>query len=634
MARDWEQVTGQPAPAGKSDPSPRQRRLLRRGPRIHPPRSSRPQPTAGAGPDDAAQAAQPAGEWHDKTPGEQAAAWAELRAWVAWLYDRYELSVEDRLPRCWARHPGLVEELGALKTWREEIYSGPQPSGQAARYWHAELRQVLHAATSQYALGCRTGHRGSVRLAAEDPALLREWEAAHPLAGVPRDRPGRRRRPPRRHPHPNRSSRRGTRQRHCGCGPRHPRHVLQRRPLARPSRIRLDRNPRARALSPRATDRVRPSIRQQRGESTGPVDHDLTRRAEQAVLGAMITDRQVAARLGYLEPGDFTDPRHRWVFGTVRQLSVTLQSTPGDWRELIARTARRSVTRKYLDELVEACPDPAHGPAYGAMLVQAAVYRQARDHADEMYVQAALLRAEGSRLIEASAPGAGRAAGLGALLAEVARAVRGHTAVLSPPAPSSPVGPTPETALAEPARPAPATQAAQREELVLSAVLQEHPQAGQILSYLPAAAFTSSKRQEIFRAARRLNRSGRPVDELTVSWELATHSAVAAVLSPESAPQPQVPHDYIGRLAGTDVGVGPSPLRTAHELDVQLRYRASRDLKPAAGTVGSPPLGGKDRAQQTTEAGAPGVPAPAEAVPLIRPQHAAEDGTADPEHKR
>ena len=119
------------------------------------------------------------------TPGEQTAAWAELRAWVTWLHDRYELSVEDRLPRCWARHPGLVEELCALRAWREEIYGFSQPSGQAARYWHAELRQVLHAATTQYALGCRTGHRGGVRLAAEDPALQQEWAAAHPLAGVP-----------------------------------------------------------------------------------------------------------------------------------------------------------------------------------------------------------------------------------------------------------------------------------------------------------------------------------------------------------------------------------------------------------------------------------------------------------------
>jgi len=187
MARDWEQVTGQPSAGGKSGLSTRQRRLLRRGPRIQPPRSRRPraEPPAGASPDPGAEAARPVTEWHNMTPGEQAAAWAELRAWVTWLHDRYELSVEDRLPRCWARHPGLVEELHALKAWRQEIYGGSQASGQAARYWHAELRQVLHAAATQYALGCRTGHRGPARLAAEDPVLLREWAAAYPLAGIP-----------------------------------------------------------------------------------------------------------------------------------------------------------------------------------------------------------------------------------------------------------------------------------------------------------------------------------------------------------------------------------------------------------------------------------------------------------------
>lgn len=187
MARDWEQVTGQPSSGGKPELSPRQRRLLRRGPRVQPLRSRRPRTDALATGSQAlgAQAPRPVTEWHNMTPGEEIAAWAELRAWVTWLYDRYELSVEDRLPRCWARHPGLVEELYALKAWREEIFSGGQPSGQAARYWHAELRQVLHAAVTQYALGCRTGHRGPVRLAVEDPALLQEWAAAYPLAGVP-----------------------------------------------------------------------------------------------------------------------------------------------------------------------------------------------------------------------------------------------------------------------------------------------------------------------------------------------------------------------------------------------------------------------------------------------------------------
>ena len=52
-------------------------------------------------------------EWHEMTPGQVAAEWAGLLAWVAWLRGRYELTVEERLPRCWALHPGLIEELSA-----------------------------------------------------------------------------------------------------------------------------------------------------------------------------------------------------------------------------------------------------------------------------------------------------------------------------------------------------------------------------------------------------------------------------------------------------------------------------------------------------------------------------------------
>jgi hypothetical protein len=119
------------------------------------------------------------------TPGQQQAAWAELRAWVAWLHDRYELGAEDRLPRCWARHPGLVEELRALRAWRLEVYSDGQSSGQAARYWHAELRQLVQAAVPMYAAGCRTGHRGATTLLADDPDVAEEWAQADPLVGTP-----------------------------------------------------------------------------------------------------------------------------------------------------------------------------------------------------------------------------------------------------------------------------------------------------------------------------------------------------------------------------------------------------------------------------------------------------------------
>jgi hypothetical protein len=90
------------------------------------------------------------------------------------------------MPRCWARHPGLVEELRALMAWRSEIYSGALPSaGQAARYWHGELDRVLHLASSRYAAGCRAGHRGAAGLVSVDEPLQREWAEANMLAGVP-----------------------------------------------------------------------------------------------------------------------------------------------------------------------------------------------------------------------------------------------------------------------------------------------------------------------------------------------------------------------------------------------------------------------------------------------------------------
>jgi DnaB-like helicase N terminal domain len=368
------------------------------------------------------------------------------------------------------------------------------------------------------------------------------------------------------------------------------------------------------------------------------VDHDLTRRVERAALGAMITDQQMAARLHYLDPADFTDPRHQWVFRTVRSLSAEPHRAPGNWLDLIARTAGRSVNRKYLDELAAACPDPDHGPAYGAMLVQATVYRQARHHADQMDVQAAMLGAEGSRLSEAGAHGADQTAQLSALLAEVAKAVREHTAMLAPqtpdPAAGSVAGPRPATASAESSGPAPTAVAERHEELVLSAVLQEHPQAGQILEYLPAAAFTSPDRQEIFRAARRLHQSGRPVDELTVGWDLATRAAVTAVVSPGNPPEPQVPDAYISSLANANISTGQSPLRTAHELDTRLKYRTSSSPRLAAGTASTRQPDRPDWAPRPGAAQAQDAPGPAAVVPLIRPQTAVELRPADPEHKR
>ncbi len=124
-------------------------------------------------------------EWHAFTPAQRRGEWVTLVEWVIWLHDRYELAQESRIPECWTHHPGLIEELFALKAWREEIYTAAQPSAQAARYWHAELRQVVQAASSFYAKGCRAGHKASGRLVAANENLCATWLGADPLAGVP-----------------------------------------------------------------------------------------------------------------------------------------------------------------------------------------------------------------------------------------------------------------------------------------------------------------------------------------------------------------------------------------------------------------------------------------------------------------
>jgi hypothetical protein len=252
------------------------------------------------------------------------------------------------------------------------------------------------------------------------------------------------------------------------------------------------------------------------------------------------------------------------------------------------------------------------------MLVQATTYRMAREHADQIDARAALSRAESRRLIEAGAVGAGPAVMLSGLLSATADAIRGHTAMLAPPVPA-PAEPAPSgSALAKPAGQTTLSLAEQQEEAVLSGVIQGHSQARQVFKFLPAAAFTSPARQAIYGAARRLHLVGRPVDELTVSWELAIRSALAAVVAPVSTPATQVPGGYVAWLASADIGTGQPPLQAAHALDA--RYRASH-LAGAGVSSGQATRTSRGRAQQVPRA---------IVIPLARPPDAAGPRPADP----
>lgn len=79
----------------------------------------------------------------------------ELVDWVCWLIDTYNLG--HTIPRCWADHPRLVEELDALRLgWLGTVAAG-RP-GLDSLVWHDHLRRFLKTAAG-YDRQCTRGHQ-------------------------------------------------------------------------------------------------------------------------------------------------------------------------------------------------------------------------------------------------------------------------------------------------------------------------------------------------------------------------------------------------------------------------------------------------------------------------------------------
>jgi hypothetical protein len=290
----------------------------------------------------------------------------------------------------------------------------------------------------------------------------------------------------------------------------------------------------------------------------------LTFRAEQALLWAMFADPGLAGMLGYLEPGDFAWNEHRMLHEAVTA-AILSGASAGERREAAAAAAGPG----YLDELRAACPDPLHGPAYGEMVMQASARRTVASVADDLADQAGTLGYDAARLVRAVGA-AGHDTDVHARhLARLAAAMRSHGAQFNP-----------GTALAPPAPATAESGQARAEERVLAALIQGNRETGQVISMLPAAAFGGPLRREIFTAIRSLYASARPIDALTVDWEVTRAQASFGGQEAGSAPAASGGESYAERLARTSVGDGPVT-RTADFLLTQFSPAASRGRHPA-----------------------------------------------------
>ena len=442
---------------------------------------------------------------------------------MTWLHDRYELGVEERLPHCWAQHPGLIEELWALKAWREEIYDAARPSAQAARYWHAELRQTMHAAITFYAAGCRAGHRGADGLAADDTDLQRQLGRRRPRRRHPRRAaaPGRRAEetPSGQLPVPDRrdDARPPRRRYRDTTQPDRDRHPALRQVVVDARRKRLAAHHRQQdsiaastSTPPRSPWPTAASNATRTGEA-GIAERCRRRgndlmptfsfRTEEFTLGALLYAPERLRDVPNLRAHHFGDPGHQAIFTALAQSQQHEPDVRG--QDLAGRIARRAatpgVTEARLVGLALACPDPGHVVEEARLVIAQAVRRELVGSAERI-----------SRLTEslpADYPFLDYTELLGSLR---------HHAVNT--------GPDVDFLLnAEPNGKHPRIQ---REETLLADLIQHPQRVEEIATWLAPEAFTAPNRQDIYRTLLHLTGQGDQLPktpfavapEITAAW--------------------------------------------------------------------------------------------------------------------
>ncbi|WP_329096864.1 DnaB-like helicase N-terminal domain-containing protein [Streptomyces sp. NBC_01439] len=242
--------------------------------------------------------------------------------------------------------------------------------------------------------------------------------------------------------------------------------------------------------------------------------------AEQALLGALLLEPDRIKTLGTLHPADFANAGHLAVFHAV----TTLTPPPPDvhaskpvWLTAVlehTRPAARGLTASYLHQLVSTCPDPAHAPAYAAIVRAGHARRTLTAHAEQ------LVHTAGDPMLEDQPTAALTAA-------DTLAGVLDHLAGRFP-AHSSPLPRTP--APAHPVRD-PDHEDVQDERLLLAA-LCARPRPTEAARWLQPGDFLDPLHGRLFGCLLNVARRGDPIDPVTVLWEAQHQGLITPALPP------------------------------------------------------------------------------------------------------
>jgi hypothetical protein len=251
---------------------------------------------------------------------------------------------------------------------------------------------------------------------------------------------------------------------------------------------------------------------------------DLTTRAEEALLGALIADPGQIADLHNPQAADFTDPTRQALWTAISRLREVAPGAGGpEFADVVHATSNDDlITYDYLTRLAVAVPTPGAADVYARMVLEAAFLR------DFAASTAQLPETENSN---------------NTAIKEAMTSYSHNVNAARSAAADDPREPGPP----------PADPRAALEERFLSALMHQ-PGLTEWIALDPAI-FTSPGRCAIYEAITTLIRRGEPVDEITLPWALAraiaTLDAHAGLTTTPESFAARIPPGTIARLAAT-----------------------------------------------------------------------------------
>lgn len=303
----------------------------------------------------------------------------------------------------------------------------------------------------------------------------------------------------------------------------------------------------------------------------------LTVRAEQALLGAMLSDRPLPPELDLLRPEDLSHRVHRQLFTAIVELREKDSPVAGD--RLTAEVAQQvsvpGVEASWLAELRDTCPEPAHIAAYARMIQVAAFRRDVAAHGERIAASATTGRANGDTALHMTK--------LAQALTRQAEVFAAYTAVDE--AESFRVSVSVSASAGVP------DARTEIEDQILADLLQNPEQARDLARLLPSDIFTSDQRREIFETMVMLAEAGDPIDEIIVLWTLENQRGIAAMFGDrpqwtEHVPEPDAA--YLARLASTTTTSGTAAQLARELMAGDIRHQLTQTTSEVARQHGRP----------------------------------------------